>query len=74
MCFHVMHTKLLLSQNDPWIFLWMYMLNYILWCMMPIIIYIFNVTHNIGGYAYNYINLITYLYHMAKLHMLNVKQ
>jgi hypothetical protein len=41
---------------------------------MPIIIYIFNVTHNIGGYAYNYINLITYLYHMAKLHMLNVKQ
>jgi len=74
-CFHVMHTWLLPSQNNLWKALWMYMLNYfILWYMMPIIIYIFDLTHNIQlGYNYNYVNLITYLHHMAKLHMLNVK-
>ncbi len=45
----------------------------ILWCMMPIIIYIFNITHKIQlNYQYNYVNLITYLYHLSKLHMLNV--
>jgi hypothetical protein len=74
MCFHVMHTWLLPSQNDPWKKLQIYMLDNILWCMMLTIIYIFNVIHNIQwGYAYNYVNLITYLYHMEKLHMLNVK-
>jgi hypothetical protein len=42
--------------------------------MMSIINYIFNITHNIQlGYDYNYINLITYLHYVAKLHMLNVK-
>jgi hypothetical protein len=38
------------------------------------LIYIFLITHNVQlGYAYNYVNLITYLDHVAKLHMLNVK-
>jgi hypothetical protein len=42
--------------------------------MMSIIIYIFDVIHNIHiKYDYNYVNLITDLYHVAKLHMLNVK-
>jgi hypothetical protein len=60
MCFHVMHTWLLLLQNDLRMFLWMYMLNYILWCMMSIIIYIFDIIHNIKlSYDYNYVNLIT---------------
>jgi hypothetical protein len=46
----------------------------ILWCMMPIIIYVLNITHNIQlNYQYNYVNLITYLHHLSKLHMLNVK-
>jgi hypothetical protein len=41
---------------------------------MLIIISIFDTTHNIQlGYEYKYITLITYLHHMAKLHMLNVK-
>jgi len=41
---------------------------------MPIIIYIFYITHNMQlGYDYNYINVITYLHNVAKLHMLNVK-
>jgi hypothetical protein len=41
---------------------------------MPIIIFIFDTTHNIQlSYDYKYITLITYLHHMAKLHMLNVK-
>jgi hypothetical protein len=68
MCFHVMHIWLLLSKNDLWKKLWMYMLNYILWCMMPIIIYIFDKTHNIQlCYDYYYVNLITYFHHMVKL-------
>jgi hypothetical protein len=34
----------------------------------------YDVTHNIQlGYDYNYVNLITYLHHVTKLHMLNVK-
>jgi hypothetical protein len=42
--------------------------------MMLIIIYIFNITQNVQlGYDYNDVNLIVYLYHVAKLHMLNVK-
>ncbi len=42
--------------------------------MMLIIIYIFDKTHNTQlGYDYNYVNLITYLHHVEKLHMLNVK-
>jgi len=50
------------------------MLNYILLCMMSIIIYIFGINYNIQlGYDYSYVNLITYLHHVAKLHMLNVK-
>jgi len=41
---------------------------------MPIIIYIFNLTDNIQlGYDYNYVNLITYLHHVTKLQVLNVK-
>jgi hypothetical protein len=57
MCFHVMHTWLLPLQNDLRKTLWMYMLNYILWCMMSIIIYIFNIIHNIQlSYDYNYVN------------------
>ncbi len=69
-----MHTWILTSQNDLWFFLWMYKLNYILWCMMLIIIYIFYIIHNIQlSYDYNYVNLITCLHHVAKLHMLNVK-
>jgi hypothetical protein len=37
--------------------------------MMSIIIYIFNIIHNVElGYDYNYVNLITYLQHVAKLH------
>jgi hypothetical protein len=36
---------------------------------MSIIIYIFDIIHNIKlSYDYNYINLITYLHHVAKLH------
>jgi len=36
--------------------------------MMPIIIYIFNIIHNIQlGYDYNYVHLITYIHHVAKL-------
>jgi hypothetical protein len=43
-----------------------------LWCMM-LTIYIFGITHNIQlGYDYNYVNLITYLHHMEKLHILNI--
>jgi hypothetical protein len=42
--------------------------------MMSIFIYIFYIIHNIQlSYDYNYVNLITYLHHVAKLHMLNVK-
>jgi hypothetical protein len=42
--------------------------------MMSIIIYIFDIIHNIQlGYDYNYFNLITYLHHVEKLHMLIVK-
>jgi len=42
--------------------------------MMLIIIYIFGITHNIQlGYDYNYVDLITYLHHMQKLHVLNIK-
>jgi len=38
------------------------------------IIYIFYLTDNVQlSYDYNYVNLITYLHHVAKLHMLNVK-
>jgi cellulose synthase/poly-beta-1,6-N-acetylglucosamine synthase-like glycosyltransferase len=74
MCFHVMHTWLLPLQNDLWKKILIYMLNYVLWCMMLIIIYIFDKTHNTQlGYDYNYVNLITYLHHVEKLHMLNVK-
>jgi len=74
MSFYVMHTWILTSQNDLWFFLWMYKLNYILWCMMLIIIYIFYIIHNIQlSYDYNYVNLITCLHRVAKLHMLNVK-
>jgi hypothetical protein len=42
---------------------------------MSIIIYIsIELTiYNYLGYDYNYIKLITYLHHIAKLHMLNVK-
>jgi len=41
---------------------------------MLIIIYIFNIIHNIQlSYDYNSVNLIPYLHHVAKLHMLNVK-
>jgi len=40
---------------------------------MPLILYIFNITHNIQlGYDY-YVNLITYLHHVEKLHLLNIK-
>jgi len=74
MPFHVMHTWLLPLQNGLWKTLWMYMLNYILWCMMLIIIYISGIIHNIQlSYDYNYVTLITYLHHVAKLHMWNVK-
>jgi hypothetical protein len=60
MCFHVMHTWLLRLQTDLRKTLWMYMLNYILWCMMSVIIYIFDIIHNIQlSYDYNYVNLIT---------------
>jgi hypothetical protein len=39
-----------------------------------LIIYIFGIIHNIQlGYDYNYVNLITYLHHMEKLRMLNIK-
>jgi hypothetical protein len=42
--------------------------------MISIIIYIFYLTGNVQlSYDYNYVNLITYLHHVAKLHMLNVK-
>jgi hypothetical protein len=42
--------------------------------MISIIIYIFNSTNNVQlNYDYNYVNLITYLHRVAKLHMLNVK-
>ncbi len=35
---------------------------------------IFYIIKNVQlGYEYNYVNLITYLDHVAKLHMLNVK-
>jgi hypothetical protein len=45
-----------------------------LWCMIPIIIYIFNITHNIQlSCDYNYVNVITYLHRVLKLHMLNIK-
>jgi hypothetical protein len=38
--------------------------------MMSFIIYIFNIIHNVElGYDNNYINLITYLHHVAKLHV-----
>jgi hypothetical protein len=41
---------------------------------MYIIIYIFDIIHDMHlNYDYNYINLITYLHHAVKLHMLNVK-
>jgi hypothetical protein len=41
---------------------------------MPIIIYIFYITHNIQlGYDYNYVNLITCLHHVEILHILNIK-
>jgi len=41
---------------------------------MSIIIYIFYIIQNIElDYDYNYVNLITYLHHVAKLYMLNVK-
>ncbi len=34
----------------------------------------FYIIHNIQlSYDYNYVNSITYLHHVAKLHMLNVK-
>jgi hypothetical protein len=34
---------------------------------------IFDIIHNMqSSYDYNYVNLITYLHHVAKLHMLNV--
>jgi hypothetical protein len=74
MCFLVMHTWLLPLQNDLWKNLWMYMLNYILWGILSIIIYIFYRIHNMQlNNDYNYVNLITHLHHVAKLHMLNVK-
>jgi hypothetical protein len=42
--------------------------------MMSIIVYIIYVIHNIYlNYDYNYVNLITYLHHVEKLHVLNVK-
>jgi hypothetical protein len=42
--------------------------------MTSIIIYIFYLTSNVQlNYDYNYVNLITNLHHVAKLHMLNVK-
>jgi hypothetical protein len=42
--------------------------------MMPIIIRIFYITHNVQlGYDYNCVNLIRYLHHVAKIQMLNVK-
>jgi hypothetical protein len=60
MCLHVMHTWLLPLQNDLRKKLWMYLLNYILWCMMSVIIYIFDIILNIQfSYDYNYVNLIT---------------
>jgi hypothetical protein len=38
--------------------------------MMSIIIYIFNIIRNIQlGYDYNYVHLITYVHHVAKLHI-----
>jgi len=41
---------------------------------MSIIIYIFDIIHNIQlNYDYNYVNLITHLHHVEKLHMLNIK-
>jgi hypothetical protein len=41
---------------------------------MSIIIYIFNMIHNIQlDYDYNYVILITYLHYVTKLHMLNVR-
>jgi hypothetical protein len=41
---------------------------------MSIIIYIFDIIHDIQlNYDSSYVNLITYLHHVAKLHMLNVK-
>ncbi len=44
------------------------LLNFMIY-MMSIIIYIFNIIHNVElGYDYNYVNLITYLQHVAKLH------
>jgi hypothetical protein len=43
-------------------------------CMMSIIIYIFDIFHNIQlRYDNNYVILITYLHHVTKLHILNVK-
>jgi hypothetical protein len=42
---------------------------------MSIVVYIFDIIHNIQlSYDYNYVNLITYLHHVAKLYMLNVKR
>jgi hypothetical protein len=42
--------------------------------MMPIIIYIFDITHDVQlDYDQNYVNLIRYLHHVAKIHMLYVK-
>jgi hypothetical protein len=45
------------------------LLNFMMY-MMSIIIYIFKIIHNVElGYDYNYVNLITYLPHVAKLHV-----
>jgi hypothetical protein len=74
MCFHVTHTWLLLLQNDLWIFIMNLHVKLYLWCMIPIIIYIFDITHNIQlSCDYNCVNVITYLHHVSKLHMLNIK-
>jgi len=39
--------------------------------MMSSTIYIFNITHSVQlGYDYNYVNLIKYLHHATKLHVM----
>jgi hypothetical protein len=67
------HTWLLPLQNELYIFYECMLLNFML-NDGKYLIYIFYKTHNLQlGNEYNYVNLITYLDHVAKLHMLNVK-
>ncbi len=69
MCFHVMHIGLLQLQNDLRKTLWMYVIKfYNVWCQL--LSTVFDITHNVQlNYDCNYVNLITYLHHVTKLHM-----